>query len=88
MTLIFCSTIYYGYKYVNKRKGDVSKLVCDTTKVRKILNWSAKNSNIKKKIHNDIIEYEKGHYRRIINPKQFIKTFLREIKSKIIFCKS
>ena len=45
---------HFNLKYVNKRKGDVSKLVCDTTKVRKILNWSAKNSNIKKIIQDEI----------------------------------
>ena len=41
-------------KYVQKRKGDVSKLVCDSNKVKKILGWTAKNSNIKKIIDDEI----------------------------------
>ena len=41
-------------KYVQKRKGDVSKLVCDSNTVKKILGWTAKNSNIKKIINDEI----------------------------------
>ena len=35
-------------EYANRRKGDVSKLICDSNKVKKSLKWNAKNSNIKK----------------------------------------
>ena len=41
-------------KYVNKRKGDVSKLICNSNYVKKILNWDAKNSNIKKIVDDEI----------------------------------
>ena len=41
-------------EYVQKRKGDVSKLVCNTNKAKKILGWSAKHSNIKKIIDDEI----------------------------------
>jgi UDP-glucose 4-epimerase len=41
-------------KYVNKRKGDVSKLICNSNYVKKILNWDAKNSNIKKIVADEI----------------------------------
>ena len=41
-------------KYVNRRKGDVSKLICDSNYVKKILNWDAKNSNIKKIVDDEI----------------------------------
>ena len=41
-------------KYVNRRKGDVSKLICDSNKVKKSLKWSAKNSNIKKIVNDEI----------------------------------
>ena len=41
-------------EYVNRRKGDVSRLVCDSNKIKKILNWTAKNSNLKKIMHNEV----------------------------------
>ena len=41
-------------KYVKKRKGDVSKLVCNTEKVKKVLGWTAKNSDIKKIVDDEI----------------------------------
>ena len=41
-------------KYVNRRKGDVSKLICNSNYVKKILNWDAKNSNIKKIVDDEI----------------------------------
>ena len=41
-------------KYVKKRKGDVSKLVCNSNKVKKVLGWNAKNSNIKKIVNDEI----------------------------------
>lgn len=43
----------------------------------------------KKKLkHNEIVEFEKGHYRRIIDPKIFIKKFERTIGCKYIYLKS
>ena len=41
-------------KYVDKRKGDVSRLVCNSDKARKVLSWLAINSNLKKIIYNEI----------------------------------
>ena len=41
-------------KYVNKRKGDMPQLVCNSDKAKKILSWTATNSNLKKIIHNEI----------------------------------
>jgi UDP-glucose 4-epimerase len=41
-------------EYVNRRKGDISRLVCDSNKIKKILNWTAKNSNLKKIMHNEV----------------------------------
>ena len=41
-------------KYVKKRKGDVSKLVCNSSKVKKVLGWNARNSNIKKIVNDEI----------------------------------
>ena len=39
-------------------------------------------------INNEIVEFEKGHYRRIINPKVFVQNFLKKIKSKVLYFKS
>ena len=50
-------------EYVNRRKGDVSKLICNSEKVRKSLKWNAKNSNLKKIVDNEINWIKK--FRRI-----------------------
>ena len=44
--------------------------------------------DFKKADHNTIIEFEKGHFRRIIDPKVFKKKFTSKTKSKIIYQKS
>ena len=44
--------------------------------------------DFKAKDHNKIIEFEKGHIRRIIDPKLFKKKFITKTKSKIIYEKS
>ena len=44
--------------------------------------------NFKAIDHNKIIEFEKGHFRRIIDPKIFLKKFLSATKSKLIYQKS
>tara|TARA_B100001013_G_C24566919_1_gene424902 strand:+ start:116 stop:1096 length:981 start_codon:yes stop_codon:yes gene_type:complete len=41
-------------EYVNRRKGDVSRLICNSSKIKKVLNWKAKNSNLKKIIFDEI----------------------------------
>jgi 2-polyprenyl-3-methyl-5-hydroxy-6-metoxy-1,4-benzoquinol methylase len=42
----------------------------------------------KKKLHNTVYEYEKGHFRRIISSKIFRKKFIDKTKCKIIYEKS
>ena len=45
--------------------------------------------NVKKlKKDNEIIEFEKGHYRRIIDPKKFKEKFVKNLKCEIIYHKS
>ncbi len=44
--------------------------------------------NFKSSDHNKIIEFEKGHLRRIIDTKVFKKKFITKTKSKIIYEKS
>ena len=41
-------------EYVNRRKGDASRLICNSSKIKKKLNWNAKNSNLKKIIDDEI----------------------------------
>ncbi len=42
----------------------------------------------KKRMHNDVIEFEKGHFRRIIYPNEFIKKVRNKINAKVIYKKS
>ena len=44
--------------------------------------------NFKSSDHNKMIEFEKGHLRRIIDTKVFKKKFITKTKSKIIYEKS
>lgn len=41
-------------KFAKKRRGDVSSLVCNSDKARKILSWEPTNSNMKKIFQNEI----------------------------------
>ena len=41
-------------KYVKKRKGDITKLICNSDKARKQLLWHAKNSNLNNIIRDEI----------------------------------
>ena len=45
--------------YVKRRKGDVSRLICDSNQIYKTLNWRAKSSNLKKIITNEILWIKK-----------------------------
>jgi len=45
--------------YVNRRKGDVSRLICNSNQIYKTLNWRAKSSNLKKIITNEILWIKK-----------------------------
>ena len=41
-------------KYVNKRRGDVANLVCNSNQIKKVLGWRSKNSNLRKIINDEI----------------------------------
>ena len=45
--------------YVSRRKGDVSRLICNSNHILKTLNWKAKNSNLKKIISDEILWIKK-----------------------------
>ncbi len=42
----------------------------------------------KKRKHNQIVEFEKGHYRRMINPIMFLEKCVKIIKCKMLYFKS
>ena len=46
-------------KYSSRRKGDLSRLVCNPNKAKKLLHWQAKNSNLKKIIYDEVIWIKK-----------------------------
>ena len=48
-------------KYVNRRKGDLSRLICNSNSARKSLSWVAKNSNLKTIVHDEINWIKKLH---------------------------
>ena len=41
-------------KYVNRRKGDISRLVCNSDKAKRSLSWVAKKSNLRKIVYDEI----------------------------------
>ena len=41
----------------------------------------------KKRKHNQVVEFEKGHYRRMINPTMFLEKCIKIIKCKMIYYK-
>ena len=61
-------------KYVNKRKGDVASLICNSNQIRKVLGWTSKNSNLKK-IIGDEINWIKKFKRKGLNRK--FKNYLK-----------
>ena len=60
--------------YVKRRDGDVSRLICDSNKIYKTLNWRVKNSNLKKIIKNEILWIKK------FKKKGLIRTFKNYLK--------
>ena len=41
-------------KYSSRRKGDLSRLVCNANKAKKLLSWVAKYSNLRRIVHDEI----------------------------------
>ena len=41
-------------KYVNRRKGDISRLVCNSDKAKRSLSWVAKKSNLREIVYDEI----------------------------------
>tara|TARA_A100001011_G_C14214247_1_gene801286 strand:+ start:119 stop:1090 length:972 start_codon:yes stop_codon:yes gene_type:complete len=56
-------------KYVQRRKGDVAMLVCNSDKAKKIISWSAQNSNLKKILNDEMIWIKK--FRRMGISRKF-----------------
>ena len=60
-------------KFVKNRKGDVAKLVCNSSRALSHLSWKAQNSNIKKIIEDEISWVKKlDKYGRIRRFKSYM----------------
>jgi UDP-glucose 4-epimerase len=46
--------VNFTYSIVSKRPGDISYMVADVKKLKKILNWKPKHSNLKKMIFSEL----------------------------------
>ena len=77
-----------------KQEDKLINLIKSVKKKKTIVFFEFRNykdkifGDFKKADHNTIIEFEKGHFRRIIDPKVFKKKFTSKTKSKIIYQKS
>ena len=52
-------------KFVNRRKGDSKKLICNIEKAKKYLKWKPKNSKVKKMIYDEIWWFKYLNYKKI-----------------------
>jgi len=53
-TLLKKKEVNFTYSIVSKRPGDISYMVADVKKLKKILNWKPKHSNLKKMIFSEL----------------------------------
>jgi UDP-glucose 4-epimerase len=54
----------YKYKFVQRRIGDIAKLVCSYEKAKSIINWKPHNSNLEKIIKDEIKWQKINNYKR------------------------
>ena len=77
-------------------KGEIKliKLIKKIKKKNTYVFLEFRNSNdeifkkVKDKKHNDFVNFGKGHFRRIINTRFFIKNFINKTKAKNLYTKS
>ena len=90
--IIYCR--FFLHALDKKLEDKLINLIKDVKKKKTIVFFEFRNykdkifGNFKKADHNTIIEFEKGHFRRIIDPKVFKKKFTIKTKAKIIYQKS
>ena len=54
------------HEFVKKRKGDIAKLVANSLKAKKIINWKAKYSNIKRILFDEFKWQKSLKYRKLL----------------------
>ena len=90
--IIYCRFFLHTVDYLLERK--LIGLIKRSKKKEALVFFEYRNfrdkifGKFKTTDHNKEIEFEKGHFRRIIDPKIFKKTFIKETKAKIIYEKS
>lgn len=90
--IIYCR--FFLHTVDNLLEKKLIKLIKNSKKKGTIIFFEFRNfkdkifGKFKASDHNKVVEFEKGHFRRIIDPKIFKKTFIKETKAKIIYEKS
>lgn len=90
--IIYCRFFVHTVDELLENK--LIKLIKDSKNKKTIVFFEFRNfkdkifGTFKAKDHNKVIEFEKGHFRRIINPKIFKEKFLSKTKSKLIYQKN
>tara|TARA_B110000967_G_scaffold197552_1_gene229439 strand:+ start:42 stop:674 length:633 start_codon:yes stop_codon:yes gene_type:complete len=90
--IIYCRFFLHTVDHLLEKK--LINLIKRSKKKKTIIFFEFRNfkdrifGKFKASDHNKVIEFEKGHFRRIIDPKVFKNTFMKETKAKIIYEKS
>ena len=90
--IIYCRFFLHAINKIQEDK--LITLIKNVKKEKTLVFFEFRNfkdkifGNFKAKDHNKIVEFEKGHFRRIIEPTIFKKKFLSKTKAKIIYQKS
>ena len=90
--IIYCRFFVHTVDELLENK--LIKLIKDSKNKKTIVFFEFRNfkdkifGTFKAKDHNKVIEFEKGHFRRIINPTKFKKSFIVATRAKIIYEKS
>lgn len=90
--IIYCR--FFLHAIDEKLENKLIKLITKVSKKNSLIFFEFRNNkdkifkNSKKIKHNDVIEFEKGHYRRVIDPRVFKKKFIQTTKSNILYQKS
>lgn len=90
--IIYCRFFLHTVDYALEKK--LIKLIKNSKKNDTIVFFEFRNfkdkifGKFKATDHNKVVEFEKGHFRRIIDPKIFKSTFIKKTKAKIIYEKS
>jgi tellurite methyltransferase len=90
--VIYCR--FFLHAIDENSEDKLINLIKDAKKKQTLVFFEFRNNKdkifkkFKKKMNTNLYEFEKGHFRRIIDPKAFQKKFLFKTKSKIIYEKS